>query len=85
MMILKDKKVKCAPHSMGTCYSNAISIVPMTFVARFNESSKLITYDRKQHCEHQGTYDVITKEQSCFKEDSDGTGVPTNECGIDPW
>jgi hypothetical protein len=82
----KDGKVKCVSYVMGVCYSNALSIVPMSLYACFNRSGVLIRYDRDMHYEMKGTYNIKTKEQSCLKADIDGTGIPTSDCGIDdPW
>ena len=83
----KNQKIKCAYYSMGICYSNVLSIVPMDLFPCFNRKGKLVTYDRDEHCEIQGSYDLKTKEQSCSKTDHSrgGISVPTNECGIELW
>jgi hypothetical protein len=83
----KDKKVKCHEYVMGICYSNAWSRVIMGLYACFNEKGKLVTYDRDEHCESQGSYNIKTKEQYCSKTDHSrgGISIPTNDCGIDPW
>jgi hypothetical protein len=82
----KDKRIKCHNYGMGVCYGNAWSRVPMSLYACFNEKGKLVTYDRDEHCESQGSYSIKTKEQYCFKKCPDSNmGCPTNDCGIDPW
>jgi hypothetical protein len=70
---------------MGVCYSNALSIVPMSLYTCVDKKGKLMTYDRSNHCDMQGSYNIKTKEQYCFKEGPGGVGIPTNDCGIEPW
>lgn len=81
----KDKKIKCKNYGMGVCYSNALSIVPMSVFACFNEEGKLVTYDQDQHCEIKGSYDLKTKEQSCLKSGPNGIGIVTDKCDLDIW
>lgn len=85
----KDKKVKCMNYGMGVCYSNMLTIVPMSLHACFNKKGKLITYDREQHCEIEGTYDIKKKEQRCWKtglrEGYEAIELSTNDCGMDTW
>lgn len=81
-----DRKRKCMYYYMGMCYWGFLSGIPMAVHACFNRQGRLVTYHQTEnYCEMQGSYDVKTKEQYCFKETPYGTAVPTNECGIDPW
>ena len=82
----KNGKIKCAYYGMNVCYSNALSIVPMSLITCFNRKGKLITYDREVHCTMQGSYDLRIKEQYCWRT-RPGSDIPfrTNDCGIDPW
>ena len=90
-----NQKIKCHNYSMGVCYSNSWSIVPMSLHVCFNRDGRLLTYDRNEYCEKHwsflydsgkhaemlGIYYMKDKEQFC----ADKKGVIINECGIDPW
>lgn len=81
----KDKKVKCMNYYMGICYSNALSVVPMSLYACFNKKGNLVTYDRDRHCETIGSYEIKTKEKTCSKEGPGGTSLVTHDCAFTPW
>jgi hypothetical protein len=83
----QDEKVKCTIDSLGVCYSNALTIVPVSLFMCFNEEEKLVYFSKESYCETTGLYNIKTREQVCWRP-KPGYGealVRTNDCGIDPW
>jgi hypothetical protein len=91
-----NKKIKCAPYSLGTCYVSSWTITPGVLTICFNKKNELIKFSRKQkmqkklcnkkiiHCYH-NEIKCICPFTKTRDDGTKGTTFPTCDFEVDRW